>query len=70
MKVRYNHVATPELNAMDHLGRTVKGRALADRATRTIAISADLACLHILNMSPQQRVQKAGVLSGDFWLTN
>ena len=33
--------ATPELNARDHLWRHVKGRALADRPTRSIDQSAD-----------------------------
>ncbi len=70
IEIRLLPVATPELNAMDHLWRNVKGRALSDRATRTIDISADTACQHILYMSPRQRLQKAGVLSGDFWLSN
>jgi transposase len=70
IEIRWLPVATPELNAMDHLWRNVKGRALSDRPTQTIDISADAACQHILNMRPQQRLQKAGVLSGDFWLTN
>lgn len=69
-EIRLLPVATPELKAMAPLWRNVKGRALADRATRTIDLSADLACQHILHMSPQHRWQKAGVLSGDFWLTN
>lgn len=69
IEIRLLPVATPELNAMDHLWRSVKGRALADRATQSIDRSADLACQHILQMSPQERLLKAGVLSGDFWLT-
>jgi transposase len=61
--------ATPELNAMDHLWRHVKGRALADRPTRSIEHSADAACRYVLEMSPGERLQKAGVFSGNFWLT-
>lgn len=70
LQIRLLPTATPKLNAMDHLWRAVKGRALADRATKTIDISADNACQHILAMSPRQRLHKAGVLSGDFWLTS
>jgi hypothetical protein len=70
MEVRLLPTATPRLNAMDHLWRHVKGRALADRATKSIEQSADSACQHILTMSPHQRLQKAGVRSGNFWLTS
>lgn len=69
IEVRLLPRATPELNAMDHLWRHVKGRILADRPTLTIDRSADAACRDILAMSPQDRLKKAGVLSGDFWLT-
>jgi hypothetical protein len=61
--------ACPELNAMDHLFRSVKGRGLANRATRSIEESAMIACRHIYNLSPEERLRKAGVLSGNFWLT-
>ncbi len=69
IEVRLLPRATPELNAMDHLWRFVKGRGLADRQTRTIDDSADKACRYILDMSRQERLRKAGVLSGRFWLT-
>lgn len=70
IEVRLLPRATPELNAMDHLWRSVKGRALADRPTLSIDKSADAACHYILEMSRRERLQKAGVLSGNFWLTN
>ena len=69
MQVRLLPRATPELNAMDHLWRSVKGRALSNRPTRSIDKSADDACHYILEMSRHERLRKAGVLSGDFWLT-
>jgi hypothetical protein len=62
-------VATPELNAMDHLWRHVKGWGLANRATVSIDTSADIACQYLLDLSPRERLRKAGVLSGHFWLT-
>jgi transposase len=70
IEIRFLPVATPELNAMDHLWRSVKGRALANRATKTIDTSADNACQYILQMSAQERLRKAGVLSDNFWLTS
>jgi len=70
LALRFLPTATPKLNAMDHLWRNVKGRALANRPTKTIDLSAYEACQHILQMSPNQRLQTAGVLSGNFWLTH
>jgi transposase len=69
IQVRLLPRATPELNAMDHLWRSVKGRALADRPTCSIDDSADTACRYLLEMSRHERLRKAGVLSGNFWLT-
>jgi transposase len=69
IELRWLPKATPELNAMDHLWRHVKGRALADRATRSIDDSADGACWYLLAMSRHERLRKAGVFSGNFWLT-
>jgi hypothetical protein len=61
--------ATPELNAMDHLWRHTKRDALANQPTLSIEQSAQAACQYILDLSPTERLRKAGVLSGDFWLT-
>ncbi len=70
LEIRLLPPATPKLNAMDHLWRQVKGRALADRPTASIDKSADQACHYILQMTPRQRLQQAGVLSGNFWLSS
>jgi transposase len=69
LEVRFLPIATPELNAMDHLWRHVKGRGLANRPTQSIDESADRACRYVLEMSCRDRLRKAGVLSGNFWLT-
>lgn len=69
LELRFLPVATPKLNAMDHLWRHVKGRALADRATQSIEHSANAACQYLLTMSPRERLTKAGVRSGHFWLS-
>lgn len=68
IEIRLLPRACPELNAMDHLFRFVKGRALANRPTISIDESADAACRYLLEMSRFERLVKAGVLSGDFWL--
>lgn len=69
IEVRWLPVATPELNAMDHLWRHTKREALGDRRTVTIDESALGACRYILKLSRRERLRKAGVLSGNFWLT-
>lgn len=70
IQVRLLPRATPKLNAMDHLWRHVKGRGLANRPTQTIDTSADQACQYIFDLSPTERLRKAGVLSGNFWLAD
>jgi transposase len=70
IQIRLLPRATPELNAMDHLWRHVKRWALSDRPTQSIDQSADEACRYILEMSPHERLQKAGVFSEDFWLAS
>jgi transposase len=69
IELRFLPKAAPELNAMDHLWRHVKGRSLADRTTRSIEDSANQACQDFLSMTPHERLRKAGVFSGNFWLT-
>jgi transposase len=68
IEVRWLPRATPELNAMDQLWKHVKRDALANQPTRSIEASADAACRHILQMRGQERLRRAGVLSGNFWL--
>jgi transposase len=68
IEIRLLPRATPELNAMDHLWRSVKGRGVANRSTISIDDSADKACNHIFRMSCHERRKKAGILSEDFWL--
>jgi transposase len=69
IQLRFLPRAMPKLNAMGHLWRHVKGRALADRKTRSIEESAQKACQYIFDLSPYERLKKAGILSGNFWLT-
>jgi transposase len=62
--------ATPELNAMDHLWKHAKRETLGSRATLSIEQSALAVCRYLLDLSPQDRLRQAGVLSGNFWLTS
>ena len=70
IEVRLLPKATPELNAMDHLWRHTKREALGDRKTETVDQSALDACQYIIELSRHDRLRKAGVLSGNFWLTS
>jgi transposase len=69
IEVRYLPKATPELNAMDQLWKQMKRETLANRATESMEESVRLGCQFILGLCPRERLRKAGVLSGDFWLT-
>ena len=69
IEIRLLPRATPELNAMDQLWRRIKDETLGSRATLHIEYSAILLCQTIINLSPKDRLKKAGVLSGNFWLT-
>jgi transposase len=70
IQVRLLPRACPELNAMDHLFRFVKGRSVANQPTRSIDASAMAACRSLYALSRNERLTKAGVLSGNFWLTS
>jgi hypothetical protein len=62
--------ATPELNAMDDLWRHTKRETQANRMKlETIEESTQHACDYIYQLTPQERLRLAGILSGDFWLT-
>jgi len=70
IQIRLLPRATPELNAMDHLWRQTKGSALASCPTNSVDQSALILCRDIIALSPQERLRKAGILSGNFWQTN
>jgi hypothetical protein len=70
IQVRLLPVACPKLNALDHLFRFVKKEAVANRPTVSIADSAQAACDYIYALSRHERLTKAGILSGNFWLTS
>jgi hypothetical protein len=61
--------ATPELNAMDHLWKHTKRVTPGSRATLAIDQSAMDARRYLIDLSPCDRLRRAGVLSGNSWLT-
>jgi hypothetical protein len=69
IEIRLLPRATPELNAMDHIWRHTKRETVGSRATLSVDDSALHACQYILDLTPRERLRKAGVLSGTFWLT-
>ena len=69
IELRWLPVATPELNAMEPLWEDGKAHVCANRTTHDIDDTADAFCHYLLDLTPQQRLKKAGVLSGNFWLT-
>ncbi len=70
IEVRWLPRATPELNAMDTLWRQAKRETQGNRPMEPIADSALATCQYILDLTPQERLRKAGILSGSFWLTS
>jgi DDE superfamily endonuclease len=68
IQLRFLPPATPELNAMDQLWRQTKRPCLADCPTVSVDESAMALCQYIIDLDPQERLRKAGILSGHFWL--
>ena len=58
----------PELNAMDQLWRELKRLVAANRQAETVDHLAQQAENWLLELSPQEALRKAGVLSENFWL--
>jgi hypothetical protein len=68
LEVRWLPPATPECKACEGRWRGAKGSGLANRPKPSIAEAADAACRDLLDLTPRQRWQLAGVWSGHFWL--
>ena len=68
IELRWLPVACPELNPVEGIWRHLKGKALANRPTLWMEELMERACGYIQSLSPVERLRKAGVLSGNFWL--
>jgi transposase len=67
IEIRFLPTACPELNPVDHLWRHVKA-FLANETCPKVVESVERAAAFVLNLTPHQRLVKAGILSSDFWL--
>ena len=61
-------VRCPELNAMDHLWRHGKERICANRQYASIEEQVHHFLHYLDGLSVEETLQKAGVLSEDYWL--
>ncbi len=68
IEFRFLPTACPELNPVEGLWRYAKARLLANRTTRDIEESVARVCDELEEMSGQQRLRTAGILSQNFWL--
>ena len=59
---------SPHLNPADHLWRWVKQSICSNRQDQTVEALMRTVISSLLELSPQESLRKAGVLSPDFWL--
>jgi transposase len=70
IQLRWLPKACSELNVMDHLWRKVKDLIAANEPTPNVIATVNRARRTIRQMTPKERLRKAGVLSKDFWLAD
>lgn len=70
IEVRWLPKACPELNAVDHLWRHLKKDVLANEPLPNMDATLKRAWSYLADLSPRERLQKAGVLSKSFWLAS
>jgi hypothetical protein len=68
IELRFLPTACPELNPLEGLWRYIKGAILADEPTPDLGAALERAADEILGMGPTDRLQVAGVTSGNVWL--
>jgi transposase len=69
VELRSLPTACPERNPVEGLWRHAEGRVLANEPTPDLDDSLGRVCEDLFEMSGTERLQLAGVLSGNFWLT-
>lgn len=70
IELRWLPTACPELNVVDCLWRHVRDDVLANEPCPKLDATVSRAISYVDDLSPQQRLTKAGVLSGTFWLND
>ncbi|HSN24255.1 MAG TPA: transposase [Methylomicrobium sp.] len=68
IQLRWLPKACPELNPVDHLWRHLKKDVLANEPLPDLETTLQYACAYLNGLSPHERLRKAGILSGHFWL--
>jgi hypothetical protein len=68
IEMRFLPTACPELNPVEGLWRHVKGRVMANEPTPDLSESLGRVYDELFQMTNTQRLQLAGVRSGNFWL--
>lgn len=68
IQLRWLPTACPELNPVDHLWRHLKKDILANEPLPDLKTTLKHACSYLDDLSPRERLCKAGILSGHFWL--
>ena len=68
LALRWLPTACPELNPTEPLWRHAKQTVLANAPPRSIQESLGVATATLRSLTPHERLVKAGVLSGRFWL--
>ncbi|WP_439628617.1 transposase [Gemmata sp.] len=68
IELRFLPTACPELNPVEGLWRHVKGRVMANEPTPDLSDSLGRVYDELFQMTANERLQLAGVLSGNFWL--
>ncbi len=70
IQLRWLPKVCSELNVIDHLWRHVKGDVVANEPTPNVDETVRRAQHYVRSLTPKERLQKAGVLSADFWLAD
>lgn len=68
IELRWLPKACPELNPVDHLWRHLKNDVLANEPLPDLEATLKRAWSYLAELSPHDRLRKAGVLSKRFWL--
>jgi transposase len=70
IELRWLPTACPELNPVDHLWRHLKRDVLANEPIPDLEATLQRAWAYLQDLSPRDRLRKAGILSGNFWLAD
>ena len=70
IQLRWLPTACPELNVLDCLWRHLKDDIVANQPTPDVDATIECACRYMADLSPRERLQKAGVFAQDFWLAD